>query len=181
MDHGYKTHRAWTGQDFGGKLPSEVFNEHIVTCFITDDFGVESRRRLDLDNVTWECDYPHSDTTWPKSPEVFWKTVDEEGVSDEDIDRISHLNAMQHYSFDPFSVTPRRSSAPSGPCESRADGHDTIGTGDRLRHRGRTTTCWLRSLPYPTGSPDSEAVLRASDLHQPAEIPTHDLWPGPPE
>jgi predicted TIM-barrel fold metal-dependent hydrolase len=124
VDHGYKTHRAWTGQDFGGKLPSEVFNEHIVTCFITDDFGVESRKRLDLNNVTWECDYPHSDTTWPKSPEVFWKTVDDEGVSDEDIDRISHLNAMRHYSFDPFSVAPREHCT-VGALRSKAEGHDT--------------------------------------------------------
>jgi hypothetical protein len=124
VDHGYKTHRAWTGQDFGGKLPSEVFNEHMVTCFITDDFGVESRGRLDLNNVTWECDYPHSDTTWPKSPEVFWKTVDDNGVTDEDIDRISHLNAMRHYSFDPFSVTPRQQCT-VGALRSKVAGHDT--------------------------------------------------------
>ena len=124
VDHGYRTHHTWTGQDFAGKLPSEVFNEHIVTCFITDDFGIESRRRLDLNNVTWECDYPHSDTTWPNSPEVFWKTVDEEGVTDEDIDRISHLNAMRHYSFDPFSVMPR-DQCTVGALRAKAQGHDT--------------------------------------------------------
>ena len=124
VDHGYKTHRAWTGQDFGGKLPSEVFNEHIVTCFITDDFGVESRNRLDLDNVTWECDYPHSDTTWPYSPEIFWASVAKEDVSDNDIDRISHGNAMKHYSFDPFAITPRQEST-VGALRARAVGHDT--------------------------------------------------------
>ena len=29
-------HRFWTDQDFGDKLPSEVFREHVVLCFIDD-------------------------------------------------------------------------------------------------------------------------------------------------
>lgn len=63
VDYVYKHHRAWTKQDFGDRLPSEVFAERIVTCFIDDEFGVESRARLNIDMVTWECDYPHSDST----------------------------------------------------------------------------------------------------------------------
>jgi len=105
VDHSYKTHRAWTGQDFGDKLPSEVFNEHIITCFIDDDFGFENRDHLNLDSVTWECDYPHSDTTWPRSPEVLWESVRD--APDGDINRVSHLNAMRHYSFDAFAVRSR--------------------------------------------------------------------------
>jgi hypothetical protein len=30
-----------------------------------------------------------------------------EGVSDEDIDKMTHLNAMKHFQFDPFSVRTR--------------------------------------------------------------------------
>ena len=65
VDYNYGRHHAWTGQDFGDKLPSQVFNEHVLTCFIDDKFGVASREFLDMDNVMWECDYPHSDSTWP--------------------------------------------------------------------------------------------------------------------
>ena len=43
VDYVYKHHHAWTHQDFGDKLPSEVFRERIVTCFIDDAFGIESR------------------------------------------------------------------------------------------------------------------------------------------
>ena len=42
VDRVYKQHRAWTHQDFGDRLPSEVFLERIVTCFIDDPFGIES-------------------------------------------------------------------------------------------------------------------------------------------
>ncbi len=44
IDYNYGRHHAWTGQDFGDKLPSEVFNERVLTCFIDDKFGMASQR-----------------------------------------------------------------------------------------------------------------------------------------
>src|SRR4030088_3726555 len=43
IDRVYTMHRAWTHQNFGDKLPSEVFLDRIALCFIDDGFGVESR------------------------------------------------------------------------------------------------------------------------------------------
>jgi predicted TIM-barrel fold metal-dependent hydrolase len=105
LDWIYTRHHAWTGQDFGGRLPSDVFRERIVTCFIDDPTGVVIRDRLGVDSICWEADYPHSDSTWPTSPEYLMKSLD--GVPDADIDKISHLNAMRHFRFDPFSFTSR--------------------------------------------------------------------------
>ena len=76
-----------------------------ILCFIDDAVGIETRGHLNIDNITWECDYPHSDSTWPQAPEALMKYV--EGVSDEEINKITHLNAMRHFQFDPFSVRPR--------------------------------------------------------------------------
>ena len=36
LDRTYEMHHLWTGQDFGDQLPSEVFREHFLTCFIAD-------------------------------------------------------------------------------------------------------------------------------------------------
>lgn len=77
IDRVYTMHRAWTHQDFGDKLPSQVFLERIALCFIDDGFGVESRHKLNLDMVTWECDYPHSDSTWPLAPNP-WPVISTE-------------------------------------------------------------------------------------------------------
>ena len=129
LDYNYERHHRWTGQDFGDKLPSQVFNEHVITCFIDDHFGVASRAYLAMDNVCWECDYPHSDSTWPTAPETFMKQMD--GVSVEDIDRMSHLNAIRHFSFDPFSVAPKEECT-VGALRRRAAGHDVS-----IRARGR--------------------------------------------
>ncbi len=105
LDYVYQHHHVWTNQDFGGKLPSQVFNENILTCFIDDAVGMEVRHHLNLDHVHWECDYPHSDSTWPNSPEAAMKYLD--GLPEADINRITHLNAMKNFSYDPFSVIPR--------------------------------------------------------------------------
>jgi hypothetical protein len=105
VDYVYAHHKAWTGQDFGDKLPSQVFKERIVTCFIDDAFGVENRHHLNMDMVTWECDYPHSDSTWPHAPEIAMKYL--AGVPEAEVDKITHRNAMRIFGFEPFAVRPR--------------------------------------------------------------------------
>jgi hypothetical protein len=105
VDRVYKQHSAWTHQDFGDKLPSEVFLERVVTCFIDDAFGIESRSQLNVDMITWECDYPHSDSTWPLAPETVGVYLDD--VPTDEVAKITHRNAMRIFSFDPFAHVPR--------------------------------------------------------------------------
>jgi predicted TIM-barrel fold metal-dependent hydrolase len=105
VDRTYDMHRQWTGQDFGDRLPSEVFRDHFLTCFIADPFGVEVRHHIGLDNICWELDYPHSDSTWPTPGETLLAVCD--GVPDAEIHQMTHENAMRWYSFDPFSVRPK--------------------------------------------------------------------------
>jgi hypothetical protein len=103
----YRHHSAWTGDDLGGRLPSDIFLEHVVTCFIEDEFGVANLNHLNKDMVTWECDYPHSDGTWPNSPEVTARYFS--AISDEDVAKITHLNAMNLFHFDPYTRRPQAS------------------------------------------------------------------------
>jgi predicted TIM-barrel fold metal-dependent hydrolase len=105
LDWIYTRHHAWTGQDFGGRLPSDVFRERIVTCFIDDPTGIAIRDRVGIDSICWEADYPHSDSTWPTSPEYLMKSLD--GVPDAEIDKITYQNAMRHFRFDPFAEHPK--------------------------------------------------------------------------
>ena len=101
VDYVFKHHHQWTNQDFGGKLPSDVFREHIITCFIDDPVGVKLREKVGIDTITWECDYPHSDTTWPEAPEILARSLD--GVSDDDINKMTHENAIREFRLDSFS------------------------------------------------------------------------------
>src|SRR3954453_3877232 len=104
-DYVYKHHKEWTGTDLGGCLPSELFNERIITCFIDDAVGLENRHHLNLDHITWECDYPPSDSTWPHSPELLAPAL--AGIPDDEINKITHENAIRLFRYDPFAVRPK--------------------------------------------------------------------------
>ncbi len=121
LDRTYDMHRGWTGQDFGGRLPSEVFREHFLTCFISDPVGVALRHKIGIDNIAWECDYPHSDSSWPEAPEELVAVM--EGVPDADVRAITYENACRWYGFDPFA---HRSMADStvGALRVEAGDHD---------------------------------------------------------
>jgi len=36
IDYTYDRHRYWTGQDMGDRLPSQVFDEQVICCWIDD-------------------------------------------------------------------------------------------------------------------------------------------------
>jgi hypothetical protein len=143
IDYVYQHHKAWTNQDFGDKLPSQVFNEHILTCFIDDAVGMEVRHHLNGDHIHWECDYPHSDSTWPNAPELAMKYL--AGLPDDDINKITHLNAMRNFSYDPFSHIPREQ-ATVGALRAQATDVDTTpvshGTG-KFQDEGIVTAMTL--------------------------------------
>jgi hypothetical protein len=142
-DYVYQHHHQWTNQDFGDKLPSQVFNEQILTCFIDDAVGMEVRHHLNIDHIHWECDYPHSDSTWPNAPEMAMKYL--EGLPREEIDKITHLNAMRNFSYDPFAHIPREQCT-VGALRAQATDVDTslvaYGTG-KFQDDGIVTTLTL--------------------------------------
>jgi predicted TIM-barrel fold metal-dependent hydrolase len=112
IDRHYKN-QQWLhhGDDFGGKLPSEVFREHFLACYITDPSGLLLRDRIGLDIIAWECDYPHTDTTWPESPEFTWREFQEAGVTaDDEIHQITWQNACRFFDWDPFADNAREQS-----------------------------------------------------------------------
>ena len=133
IDRTYDMHHRWTGQDFGGKLPSEVFREHFLTCFISDPIGLRLREFIGLDNIAWECDYPHSDSSWPHAPEELAAVAAD--VPAAELDKITYQNAMRWYSFDPFASRPKERCT-VGALRAEVSGHDV---SIRSRDKGRFT------------------------------------------
>lgn len=131
LDHSYKVHHKWTGADFGDQLPSEVFMEHVLLCQISDEVGTELAREIGVDNITLEVDYPHSDSTWPESPELFWKEFQNANLTPEEINKISYENACRWFNFDPFSTRPKEK-ATVGALREEVAGHDVS-----IRPRGK--------------------------------------------
>jgi predicted TIM-barrel fold metal-dependent hydrolase len=139
LDRTYDMHHVWTGQDFGDRLPSDVFREHFLTCFIADPIGVQLRDEIGIDNIAWECDYPHSDSSWPEAPEELARVAARYDVSRSELDKITHENAMRWYSYDPFVQVPKEEATVAA-LRAKAAGHDvsirSFDKGRFERHKG---------------------------------------------
>ncbi len=136
LDRTYAMHHAWTGQDFGNKVPSDIFREHILTCFIADPIGLALRNDIGIDNICWEQDYPHSDSSWPNAPEELVSMAAEHAVPDADLNKITHENAMRWYRFDPFTHR-ARPDCTVGALRAEVAGHDVaVRSMDQGRHAG---------------------------------------------
>jgi predicted TIM-barrel fold metal-dependent hydrolase len=134
LDRTYDMHHEWTGQDFDVRMPSDVFREHILTCFIADPIGIALRHEIGIDNICWEQDYPHSDSSWPFAPEDLARVAVRYDVPRDDIDKITHANAMRWYQFDPFAHRPPAQST-VGALRAEVAGHDvSIRSYDKGRH-----------------------------------------------
>ena len=141
LDRTYDMHHLWTGQDFGDRLPSDVFRHHFLTCFIRDPVGVANRALIGVDNIAWECDYPHSDSSWPEAPEELAEVLDAAAVPDDEVAKITHENAMRWYSFDPFAHRPRERSTVGALRAEAGDWDVSIRSFDRGRFEiGHTGT-----------------------------------------
>ena len=97
------TNQRWLGHDFGGKLPSDVFRDHSLACFVTDRSGLKLRNEIGIDNIAWESDYPHSDGLWPDAPELVFAELQDAGCTDEEINQITWQNTCRFFDFDPFT------------------------------------------------------------------------------
>lgn len=118
IDYIYERHHAWTHQDFGTHKPSDLFRRHFLTCFIDDPVGLKLRHDIGVDNISWECDYPHSDSTWPQAPERLMQSL--AGVSDAEIDKITHANALRWFQLDPFATLGGRDQCNVGALRAQA-------------------------------------------------------------
>jgi predicted TIM-barrel fold metal-dependent hydrolase len=62
----WRENRGWGG--VGERVPeppSIYFHRQVFGCFFDDAHGLRSLEEIGADNVTYESDYPHSDSTWP--------------------------------------------------------------------------------------------------------------------
>ena len=70
-DDVWQEHRGWAGvADALPEPPSTYFLSSIYCCFFRDAFGVDVIDRIGADNITFETDYPHTDTTWPDTKKI---------------------------------------------------------------------------------------------------------------
>ena len=69
--------RSGYGRDYdpSGISPAEVLARNFWFCTIDDPSTIELRRRIGVDHIMLESDYPHADSTWPDTQIVLEKNL----------------------------------------------------------------------------------------------------------
>jgi predicted TIM-barrel fold metal-dependent hydrolase len=142
-DHRLTHHGPWTGMDFGGRLPSEIFKEHVFGCFIEDRAGLLAAELLNTDMIGWESDYPHSDGIWPNAPELL--AANFAGIPDDLIRKVTYENAAKFFHFDPFSNRRPEQCTVGALRAEVADWDVSIQSGFKHRESGAAVAQYMHS------------------------------------
>jgi predicted TIM-barrel fold metal-dependent hydrolase len=99
MDVVWQDNRGWGG--IGDKVPnppSSYFKDHVYGCFFDDPNGLMLIDQIGEDNITYESDYPHSDSTWPRTRQIAEKQM--AGLTDEQRYKVVRGNAIKLFGLD---------------------------------------------------------------------------------
>jgi predicted TIM-barrel fold metal-dependent hydrolase len=77
--------------------PSEAFRRHIALTFMRDRPAIALRQFIGVENLLWSSDYPHNDSTWPRSRDITAEYLD--GVPEDERRLILGENAARLYRF----------------------------------------------------------------------------------
>ncbi len=97
----WEHHDAW--QHSKAKIPeppSTYYYGRIFGCFTADRVGLANLDMVGVDNICFETDYPHTDTTWPNSKEYVEKMVADAGLDAETTYKVLRGNAIKMLELD---------------------------------------------------------------------------------
>ncbi len=89
---------GWRRREGQAPAVRVLLREHVYGCFFDDPHGLKSLESVGVDNITFETDYPHSDSTWPHSLKVAMDIM--EGLDDETIVKVVRTNAIRMLHLD---------------------------------------------------------------------------------
>ncbi len=96
-DDVWEKHRHWTRPAIK-QPPSFYFRRQIFANFMDDPVGLTSRHHIGVDNIMFETDYPHSDTTFPRSEQLVSERFAE--IPPDETRKILRDNAIQLYGLE---------------------------------------------------------------------------------
>jgi predicted TIM-barrel fold metal-dependent hydrolase len=89
--------KGWKSRE--GLLPSEYWRRNMFVEFMEDDLGVQMRDHIGVETMLWGSDFPHAESTWPRSKEYLDRIF--AGVPEADRRKITADNAAQLFGFRP--------------------------------------------------------------------------------
>jgi predicted TIM-barrel fold metal-dependent hydrolase len=85
--------------------PSSYIPGRLFGCVFDDSIGLALRDRIGIEQIMFEVDYPHGDSTWPHSLAVLEKNVANAGLSDDETYLLARGNAIRCYGLHRYGIT----------------------------------------------------------------------------
>jgi len=105
MDYTYRERHEEAIYRFkDGMHPSDFFKRNVVLSFQEDAVGIRLRDVIGVDNMMWGSDYPHSESTFPRSRKILAEILS--GVPADDVAKIVGGTTARVYRFDTARLTP---------------------------------------------------------------------------
>ena len=92
LDHS-EGYREWDRPGDDTMSPSEVFQRNFWFCTLNDPSVMPIRDRIGVDRITFEVDYPHTDSSWPDTQSRLGTLIDT--LPTDDAERIAWRNAAE--------------------------------------------------------------------------------------
>jgi len=85
--------------------PSTYIPGHVWGCIFDDEIGLKNRDVIGMDQICFEVDFPHADSTFPHTLEVATRICDAAGLADEEIYKLMRGNAIECFGLERFGIT----------------------------------------------------------------------------
>src|SRR5262249_15580389 len=72
--------------------PSSYTKGRLYGCIVRDEFGIDVRGGLGIDQLTFESDYPHMDSTWPHTRDYAARAL--ASFNEDEIRKVTRDNAI---------------------------------------------------------------------------------------
>jgi predicted TIM-barrel fold metal-dependent hydrolase len=105
VDAVFTKSKAWANLDpIITEPPSSQVPGRVFGCFFDDMVGVDARHQIGIEQLVFETDYPHQDSTWPDTPDLVAEIA--ERVSPEELELLVRTNAIAMLDLDPADLRP---------------------------------------------------------------------------
>jgi predicted TIM-barrel fold metal-dependent hydrolase len=93
---------------FGTSLPhkpSSYIHHRIYGCVFDDEIGLQNRDVIGMDQICFETDYPHADSTFPHSKKVANDICTQAGLDEEETWKFLRGNAIRCFGLERYGIT----------------------------------------------------------------------------
>jgi hypothetical protein len=107
LERADKVWEEFRGEEFGNVLPnppSTYIAGRVFGCIFDDDTGLRNRDVIGMDQICFETDYPHAQSTFPHTREVLEKMCQRAGLDEEETWKLARGNAIRAFGLERFGL-----------------------------------------------------------------------------